>query len=466
MKRFMDEKFLLSTETATELYHGYAEKMPIIDYHCHIDPKEIAQDRRFENITQVWLGGDHYKWRLMRSAGIEEKYITGDVPDHDKFMKWAAVIGRAVGNPLYHWSHLELQRYFGYHGTLSENTAEEVWKLCNEKLSSADMSAKSIIKRSGVEVVCTTDDPADTLEWHGMIKADTSFGTKVCPAFRPDRAIGIEKADFTGYISRLSNASGIIINSWDSLKKALVKRIDFFDSMGCRVSDHAPEYIYFTPADDETISRIFEKRMNGGTLDSCEIKQYKTMLLLFLGREYSRLGWVMQLHCGALRNNNTRMFDSIGADTGYDTMNNCFSVVQAAGFLNELEKDCSLPKTILYSLDPNDNQAIDALIGCFQCSDAVSKIQHGAAWWFNDNKAGITDHLISLSAQGYLAGFVGMLTDSRSFLSYTRHEYFRRILCGLIGQWVENGEFPHDMDILGKIVSDISYGNAKNYFGF
>ncbi len=466
MKKFMDGDFLLSTETAKTLFHTYAKNQPIIDYHCHIDPKDIAQDRHFDNITQLWLGGDHYKWRLMRSAGVDEKYITGDASDHDKFIKWAEVLGRAIGNPLFHWSHLELQRYFDYHGVLNKNTAEDVWELCNKRLASADMSAKNIIRNSAVEVVCTTDDPADTLEWHKQIAEDTEFDVKVAPAWRPDRALNIEKSDFTEYISKLAGSAQIQINSWDDLKKALTVRMAYFDKMGCRVSDHAPEYIYYSHADDAAISAIFEKRLNEGGLSEEEEKQYKTELLLFLGREYHRLGWVMQLHCGALRNNNTKMFGRIGADTGYDTMNNYFPVSEAAAFLNALDSDEVLPKTILYSLDPTNDQAIDALIGCFQCSDAVGKIQHGAAWWFNDNKTGITDHLVSLGNLGYLAGFVGMLTDSRSFLSYTRHEYFRRILCDHFGRLVENGEFPCDMEILGEIVTDISYRNARDYFGF
>ncbi len=462
----MDKDFLLGTETAQKLFHEYAADMPIIDYHCHIDPREIAQDRRFENITQVWLGGDHYKWRLMRSAGVDEKYITGDAPDHDKFMKWAEVLGKAVGNPLFHWSHLELQRYFGYEGVLSKASAEEVWTLCNEKLMSPDMSARSIIRRSGVEVICTTDDPADTLEWHKAVADDKDFNVKVYPAWRPDRVMNIEKTDFAAYMKRLSEVSGVSVNSWGTLKKAILERMSFFDGMGCRISDHAPEYIYWAPADDNTVSDIFEKRMNGAELSDIEAKQFKTALLLFLGGEYSRLGWVMQLHCGALRNNNARMFARLGADTGYDTMNNYFPITEAAAFMSALDADGRLPKTILYSLNPNDDPAIDTLMGCFQSSGAVGKIQHGAAWWFNDNKTGIRNHLISLGNLGYLAGFVGMLTDSRSFLSYPRHEYFRRILCGFFGELAENGEFPDDAEALGEIVRDISYNNAKNYFGF
>ncbi len=470
MKKFMDKDFLLTTETAVKLFEDYASKQPIIDYHCHIDPKEIAEDRRFENITQVWLGGDHYKWRLMRSAGVDEKFITGDASDRDKFQKWAEVLSRAIGNPLFHWSHLELQRYFGYEGILNGDTAEEVWKLCNEKLASPDMSVRNIIKKSNVEVICTTDDPADTLEWHKAIAADKSFDVKVYPAWRPDKAMNIDKPDFAGYIGRLSKASGTDIDGWGSLKKALVNRMGFFDGMGCKVSDHALEYVYYAPASDAEIDDIFAKKMNGRPLTKAEVKKYKTAFMLFCGREYARLGWVMQLHYGAKRDNNSPMFDRLGSDTGYDCINNYAPSSETADFLNALETSGELPKTIIYSLNPNDNQAIDTIIGCFQKGSAnggaVSKIQHGSAWWFNDHKTGMREQLISLGNLGYLAGFVGMLTDSRSFLSYPRHEYFRRVMCGLFGEMVENGEFPCDMDILGSIVSDISYNNAKKYFGF
>lgn len=471
MKKFMDKDFLLTTETAVKLFEDYASKQPIIDYHCHIDPKEIAEDRRFENITQVWLGGDHYKWRLMRSAGVDEKFITGDASDRDKFQKWAEVLSRAIGNPLFHWSHLELQRYFGYNGILNGNTAEEVWKLCNEKLASPDMSVRNIIKKSNVEVICTTDDPADTLDRHKAIAADKSFDVKVYPAWRPDKAMNIDKPDFADYIGRLSSASGIKITDWDSLKKALANRMGFFDGMGCKVSDHALEYVYYAPAADEEVAAVFEKKMNGRPLTKAEVKKYKTAFMLFCGREYARLGWVMQLHYGAKRDNNSPMFDRLGPDTGYDCINNYAPSSETADFLNALEVSGELPKTIIYSLNPNDNQAIDTIIGCFQKGGAVggaavSKIQHGSAWWFNDHKTGMREQLVSLGNLGYLAGFVGMLTDSRSFLSYPRHEYFRRVMCGLFGEMVENGEFPCDMDLLGSIVSDISYNNAKKYFGF
>ena len=466
MKKFMDKDFLLSNPTAVKLFHEYAALQPIIDYHCHINPREIAEDRKFDNITQVWLGGDHYKWRLMRSAGVDEKYITGNATDREKFQKWAEVLGKAIGNPLLHWSHLELQRFFDYHGVLNGETAEEVWQLCNKKLAEPDMSVKGLIRKSGVEVICTTDDPVDTLEWHKVIAADSTFETKVYPAWRPDKAMNIEKNDFIGYISKLSEVSGIEINSFASLKEALIKRMDFFSEMKCLVSDHALEYVYFAPASENEIEDIFSRKMKGEEISSADVKRYKTMFMLFCGKEYHKRGWIMQLHYGTKRDNNIKMFEKMGPDTGFDCINNYAPSSETAEYLNALDKEDALPKTIIYSLNPHDNQAIDTILGCFQSSEAVSKIQHGSAWWFNDHKTGMQEHLVSLGNLGYLAGFVGMLTDSRSFLSYPRHEYFRRILCNFFGELAENGEFPDDIKTLGEIVNDISYNNAKNYFGF
>ena len=466
MKKFMDENFLLNNDTAITLYHEYSKKMPIIDYHCHINPQEIAEDRMFKNITEVWLGGDHYKWRLMRSAGVDEKYITGDATDYEKFCKWAETLSKAIGNPLFHWSHLELQRYFGYNGLLNKDTAKEVWDLCNAKLSSADMSVRSIIKSSNVTVLCTTDDPIDSLEWHKKIAEDETFDVKVNPAWRPDKAMNIEKDEFILYIEKLSEVSGIKIKSFADLKKALSIRMEYFNSLGCNVSDHGIDYITYIPYNDEDIEKIFAMRLNGEAISLHNISVYKTAFMVFLGKEYNRLNWVMQLHYGCKRNNNTLMFNKLGADTGYDCINNYAPAEEIANFLDCLNKTDELPKTILYSLNPNDNQLIDTILGCFQNSTVISKIQHGSAWWFNDHKTGMRDHLISLANLGYLAGFIGMLTDSRSFLSYPRHEYFRRILCNLIGELVESGEFPYDINILSEIVCDISYNNAKRYFSF
>ena len=466
MKAFMDEDFLLQTEVAKKLYHDYAAKMPVLDYHCHINPREIAEDRQFENITQVWLGGDHYKWRFMRSCGVDEKYITGDASDKEKFMKWAECLGKAIGNPLYHWSHLELQRYFGFNGALSRKNAEEVWNLCNEKLTQPSMSARNIIKQSNVTLICTTDDPVDSLEWHKKIAEDDSFDVAVLPAWRPDKAMNLEKPDYTDYISKLSSVSGVAIKTLEDLKKALVIRIEFFASMGCCVSDHALEYVMYEPATDAQIEAIFAKAMAKETITRQEEMQFKTAFMTFVSGEYNKRNWVLQLHYGCKRDNNKPMFAKIGPDTGYDCINNYAPSAQTADFLNHLIEKDSLPKTILYSLNPNDNQAIGTILGCFQNSDAVAKIQQGSAWWFNDHKTGMQEQMISLANLGNLSGFVGMLTDSRSFLSYTRHEYFRRILCNLFGNWVENGEFPEDYDILGEIVQNISYNNAVNYFGF
>ena len=466
MKTFMDENFLLSTETAQRLFHSYAETMPVLDYHCHISPEEIATDRRFENITQVWLGGDHYKWRFMRSCGVDEAYITGNASDRDKFFKWAEVLGKAIGNPLYHWSHLELQRYFNYHKPLSQNTASEVWELCNKKLAEKDMSARGLIRKSNVTLICTTDDPIDSLCYHKAIAEDQSFSVQVLPAWRPDRSIAIEKPDFAAYMEQLSSVSHIEINSFPALCKALKVRLDFFDSMGCVVSDHGLDYVMYAPATEQQADMILKKRLSGAALSHEEILQFKTMLLLFLGREYARRGWVMQLHYGVKRNNNTRLFQAIGADTGYDCIGDQAPAGELADFLNALECTNELPKTILYSLSPNDNAAIETIMGCFQNSQAVSKLQHGSAWWFNDHRPGMEAHLRSLASLGNLSGFVGMLTDSRSFLSYTRHEYFRRILCEYIGTLVENGEFADDEQILSDLVKDISYRNAVAYFGF
>ena len=455
MKPFMDQDFLLSTETAKHLYHDYAADLPILDYHCHLDPKEIYEDRKFENITQVWLGGDHYKWRLMRSAGVEEKYITGDASDREKFQKWAETLSLAIGNPLYHWSHLELRNYFGYDGILNGETAEEVWQLCNEKLQT--LSARRLILDSGVKALCTTDDPADTLEWHRRLAEDKSFPVKVLPSFRPDKALGIEKPDYLEYLVRFGR-----VESFAELVKVLTERLDFFVSLGCRVSDHGLEAVPYAPASADEVEAVFRKRLYGELPTVLEEKQFKTALLLALGRAYHKRGLVMQLHFGVIRDNARRVFHALGPDAGIDSVGDRISVKELAAFLNALDETDELPKTILYSLDPNDNTAIETVMGAFQSGGA--KLQHGSAWWFNDHKRGMIEQLSSLANEGYLAGFVGMLTDSRSFLSYARHEYFRRILCDLIGGWVENGEFPADEKALRQIVEGICFHNAERYF--
>lgn len=463
----MNEEFLLESEVASKLYHEYAEKTPILDYHCHISPQEIAEDRKFDNIAQIWLGGDHYKWRYMRSCGTEEKYCTGNASDHDKFIKWAEYLEKAIGNPLYHWSHLELQRYFDFHGHLTSENAEEVWELCNKKLADPSMSARGIIKKSGVTLICTTDDPIDDLHWHKQIAEDPTFDVKVLPAWRPDKAMNIEKPDFTDYLAKLAKAAGTgEIKTWKDLKNALSARMDFFDKQGCVISDHGLDYVMYSPATDEEAEQILAQRLGGKTVSKEDETKFKTAFMLFMAKEYAAHDWTMQLHYGCKRNNNTRMFEATGPDTGYDCIDNHTPAAQVADFLNALDMDNSLPRTILYSLNPIDNAYIGTILGCFQDSSAVGKLQQGSAWWFNDHINGMTDQIKSLASLGNLSGFVGMLTDSRSFLSYTRHEYFRRILCNIIGNWVENGEFPEDYRILGKIVENISYYNAVRYFKF
>lgn len=466
MKTFMDKDFLLSNPTAVKLYHEFAEETPVLDYHCHINPKEIAEDRKFDNITQVWLGGDHYKWRYMRSNGIDEKYITGDASDKEKFLKWAEVLGKAIGNPLYHWSHLELQRYFNFYKPLNKNTAEEAWEVCNAALAQDDMSARNIIRRSNVTLLCTTDDPVDDLQYHKAIAEDETFDVKVLPAWRPDKAMNLEKENYLDYLSQLEKVSGLSIKSFKDLKIALSNRMDFFASMGCNVSDHGLEYVMYQPGTEEQIEKIFAKRLAGEIPSRGEELRFKTEFLLFVCREYAKRDWVLQLHYGVKRDNNTRMFQLLGPDTGYDCIKNETSAAELADFLNALDITGELPKTIIYSLNPVDNAYIGTILGCFQNSEAVAKIQQGSAWWFNDHKIGMQEQMASLASLGNLSGFVGMLTDSRSFLSYTRHEYFRRILCNYLGAVVENGEYPEDYETLGEIVKDISYYNAVRYFKF
>ena len=466
MKQFMDKDFLLTNDTARTLYHQYAAQMPIIDYHCHINPEEIAKNRKFDNIAQVWLGGDHYKWRLIRSCGVAEKDITGEEStDREKFQKFAEALPRAIGNPMYHWTHLELKKYFGYEGVLNGDTAEEVWNLCNEKLKTDALSVRGIIEQSNVKVIGTTDDPVDSLEWHMAIQNDPTCKVKVAPSFRPDKTINIDKAGFAEYIAKLAEVSGVPIQKFDDIRKALSLRLDLFGSLGCKASDHGLDYVMCRPADDAVLDKILAKGLAGEALTVEEAEQYKTGVLLFLGREYAKRGWVMQIHYGAIRNSNTKLFRKLGPDTGFDCIANTSCAGAIVALMDCLQQEDSLPKTVLYSLNPNDNEMLGALIGCFQEAPR-GKIQHGSAWWFNDTKTGMIAQLTSLANLSVLGNFIGMLTDSRSFLSYTRHEYFRRILCNLIGTWVENGEYPCDMEYLGKMVQDISYNNAKEYFGF
>lgn len=466
MKAFMDEDFLLQNGTARRLYHDVAQKMPIIDYHCHINPREIAENRRFTNITEVWLGGDHYKWRLMRANGAPEEAITGAASDKDKFMAFAKALPRAIGNPLYHWTHLELKRYFGYDKPLSPETAEEIWNLCNEQLQSDSLSVRGILSKSNVRVIATTDDPADSLEWHRKIQEDKSFQTKVVPAFRPDKAYQIDSPDFPGYISTLSKACGCSIGSFKELCAALETRMDIFDALGCRACDHGLFRVVYERIPENEIDEAIGQALSGKAVTKRQADGYGAALLLFLGRSYAKRGWVMQLHYGALRNANTRLFEQLGPDTGFDCIGPGGDAKAITAFLDALNREGCLPRTILYSLNPNDDAMLDTIIGCFQQPGVPGWVQHGSAWWFNDTMPGMQDQLRSLASRSLLGSFVGMLTDSRSFLSYTRHEYFRRILCNMLGTWVENGEYPNDWQALQSLVEDISYNNAQRYFRF
>ena len=464
MKEFMGKDFLLSNETAKHLYHDYAEKMPIIDYHCHISQKEIYDNKQFSTITEVWLGGDHYKWRQMRANGIDEKYITGDASDLDKFKAWAKTLSHLIGNPLYHWSHLELQRYFGIYEPLTEDNAEEIFNKCSEVLKT--LTVRKILEDSKVNIVCTTDDPCDDLATHKLLQEDKTMKTLVVPCFRPDKANNIEKIDYLDYVKKLETASGMSIKSFKDLCAAIDSRIEFFASMGCRASDHALEYVMYEPASEEKAEEIFAKRLGGEMVTRKEELIFKTVFMRHLASVYTKKGWAMQLHYGCKRDNNKKMFDILGPDTGYDTINNYAPSSEMADFLNSLNVEGNLPRTIIYSLNPNDNAAIVTTMNCFQGDGIKGKLQHGSAWWFNDHKKGMQEQMETLANDGMLANFIGMLTDSRSFLSYTRHEYFRRILCDFIGTLVENGEYPNDDKVLKEIIEDISYNNAVNYLGF
>jgi glucuronate isomerase len=466
LKKFMGEDFLLTTETAVQLYEKYAKDMPIIDYHCHLSPQEIYENKKFKNITEAWLYGDHYKWRAMRANGITEQYITGNASDYDKFIAWARTIPMLIGNPLYNWTHLELQRFFGIYEVLNEQSAPGIWEKVNAQLSGDGFGARDLIVKSNVTVICTTDDPADTLEYHQQIKQLGDFNVSVLPSFRPDKGLEIKRNSFLPWVDRMSATHGSPIGNYETLLLALEARVRFFHSIGGRVSDHAIDTVMYAESTREEASAIFSKALEGEPLTLEDEKKYKTYTLTFLGKLYAELGWVMQLHLNALRNNNTRMLNVLGPDTGYDSMNDNDIAKPLVAFLDGLDQVDALPKTIIYSLNPRDNYVIAGIIGSFQGGGIAGKMQFGTAWWFNDNKEGMLDQMKVLSNLGLLTRFVGMLTDSRSFLSYTRHEYFRRLVCRLIGEWVEEGEVPHDMELLGSIVEGISYRNAKEYFAF
>jgi glucuronate isomerase len=467
MMSFLTKNFLLHSKVAITLYHEYAKDMPIFDYHCHLPPSDVAQNTQFKNLTHIWLYGDHYKWRAMRTNGVAEQYITGNASDWEKFQAWAATVPYTIRNPLYHWTHLELKRPFGITDKLlSPNTVKEIYDHCNALLATEEFRARGIMQKMNVKVVCTTDDPVDTLEYHQQIKQDTGFAIKVLPAFRPDKVMAVESPKiFNEYIGKLEQAADVDIRDYDSLLTAVKKRHDFFHEMGCRLSDHGLETVYAEDYTEQEIKHIFGKVRGGKQLEQGEILQFKSAMMIEFGRLDHARGWTQQLHLGALRNNNTRLFKQVGPDTGFDSIGDFEVARPLSKFLDRLDTTNQLPKTILYNMNPADNEALATMIGNFQDGSVPGKMQFGSGWWFLDQKDGMERQMTALSNMGLLSRFVGMLTDSRSFLSYPRHEYFRRILCNLIGNDVENGELPDDIEHLGKIVQDICYNNAVNYFG-
>ncbi len=467
MKNFLAEDFCLNGETAPILYHRFAENAPIIDFHCHLSPEEIALDKKFKNITEIWLGGDHYKWRLMRADGVPENLITGNGDEREKFRAWAGVMPKLIGSPLYHWSHMELKKYFGIDFPLTPESADYIYDRCEAMLATKDFSARALIERSGVTALCTTDDPIDDLHWHEKIRSD-GFSVKVLPAFRPDRILSPEKEEYPEYMKALGEAAGIPIDGLSSLTEAIQSRMDHFSAEGCVLSDHGMGNIPFLVIADADADQLLKKRLSGQKLTEKEAEGLKTTLLLFLGREYAKRGWAMQLHLGVTRARNTSASLALGADTGFDGIGGQITLDKLYSFLDTLETEKRLPRTVLYSLNPNDNTALDVIAGCFQSDCGIprmSKIQHGAAWWFNDHKDGMTAQLKSFAAQGILGNFIGMLTDSRSFLSYARHDYFRRILCNYIGGLVDAGEYPADPKALQMLIENICWKNAARYFG-
>ena len=450
---FINDNFMLKTEAARKLYAAVKD-LPIIDYHCHLSPKMIAENYQFRNAYDLFLGGDHYKWRQMRTNGVDEEFITGGADEYEKFKAFAKTVPYLIGNPLYHWTHLELKRYFDIDDILSEKTCKAIWDKCNECLAKPEFSAKNLIKRSNVEIICTTDDPADTLEYHEALK---DFSTKILPTFRPDKAVEIGKETFLPYIEAIG------VKSYDELVAWMVARIAYFDDHGCRLSDHALEYVPFAIGDAKA---AFDKKMAGKELTREEIDAFKTEMLKVCAKEYTRLGWTMQLHIGALRNNNRRMYEKLGADVGFDSINDLCIAESLSAFMDNLEYDDCLPKTILYTLNPKDNYVLGTMLGNFQKAPTPGKIQFGSGWWFNDQRDGMEAQMQALANLGTISRFVGMLTDSRSFVSYPRHEYFRRIMCNLLGGWAEDGEYPMDLETLTEIASNIAYYNSKNYFNF
>lgn len=464
MKPFINDDFLLNNRVAKQLFVQHASHLPIIDYHCHLDPKEIYENKQFNSLFDVWLSGDHYKWRLMRANGVEEEYITGDKPDFEKFMKWAEVVQILIGNPLYHWTHFELKRFFGIDDLLSPKTAKLIYDRVGKQLPI--LRARKLIQMSNVEIICTTDDPTDSLEYHQLLKNDTSFKVKVLPTFRPDKAINVEMSSFTTWLEKLEKTVGYEITDLSILEKALKERIDFFHEQGCRLSDHALDVVLIEKTSKEEVDYIFKKALRHEILTRLDLKRYKGYLLVFLGKEYHRLGWVQQYHIGALRNVSKRMFLKLGPDTGFDTINDGLFAQPLSELLDTLDETGQLPKTILYTLNPRDFEVAITLMQTFQGGGIPGKIQFGSPWWFLDTIDGMKKQIKALGNNGLLARFVGMLTDSRSFLSYPRHEYFRRVLCNAIGEQVELGLFPENFELLGQIIEDICYNNAIKYFDF
>ena len=466
MKAFMDKDFLLNNDTAKELFHSYAENMPIFDWHCHLSPKEIYENKQPEDIAYLWLAGDHYKWRAMRSFGINEEYITGGSSGYEKFKAWAKIMPYLIGNPLYHWTHLELQRYFDIYEPLSEKTADSIWERANAKIAAGGFTPRELIDGSNVTHVCTTDDAADTLEYHSLLAKDPSFKCKVLPAFRPDKALNIDQSTFIPWLKSLEEVSGVKIGSYKDMTEVLKTRLDLFEKLGCRASDHAFGYVPYLRADENELEKIFKKAVAGETLTVEESDKYRTELFRFFAKEYAKRSWGCEIHIGAMRNNNTDMFKKLGPDTGFDSIDDREIAYPLSRMLDSLNAEGCLPKTILFTLNPKDNYVLGSMLGNFQSDEAASKIQFGSAWWFNDNLDGMREQLKALGNLGVLGKFVGMITDSRSFLSYPRHEYFRRILCAMVGDMVEGGLYPaDDMELLGKIMQDVSYNNAIEYFG-
>lgn len=466
MKNFLDENFLLNSKAAQQLYHEYAKEMPIIDYHCHLPPQQMAEDHQFGNLTQAWLYGDHYKWRAMRTNGVAESFCTGKAPDFEKFEKWAGTVPYTLRNPLYHWTHLELQRYFDVNDLLSSTTAKKIYDACSEKLQTKEYSVRNLLRKMNVKAVCTTDDPVDSLEYHLKLKQD-GYEIPVLPAFRPDNAMNVDNADhFNAYIKRLEAATNVSITNFNDYLFALQNRHDFFASMGCTVSDHGLEEIYAEEFTGWEVEAVFNKVRAGKSLSEIERRKFKSAMLVHFARWDWEKGWVQQYHLGALRNNNSRMMQRLGADTGWDSMGDFQQGRALSRFLDTLDKEDKLAKTILYNLNPADNELMATMIGNFNDGSVAGKIQYGSAWWFMDQKDGMVRQLNALSNMGLISRCVGMLTDSRSFLSFPRHEYFRRILCNLFGEEITNGELPNDMEWIGKVVKDICYYNAKQYFNF